>query len=173
MSLWFTKQEWTQHAQSFYIPSLKRFSGLCWRVWRVPASTRHLLEWWLAGAEKGDIPDPTSRQRGRSNQVTKQSPEDLRKMTIFLPLATSYLGVLVLPRESIELLSRETFWGVTFEEIHWSFTLLHSKCLWVKCTPTVVIFLAKSTYDSLAPVRWWLKFHPLQSEASCLRMISS
>lgn len=109
MSLWFTKQEWTQHAQSFYIPSLKRFSGLCWRVWRVPISTRHLLEWWLAGAEKGDIPDPTSRQRGCSNQVTKQSPEDLRKMTIFLPLATCYLGVLVLPRESIELPAERPF----------------------------------------------------------------
>ena len=63
-----------------------------------------VIDW----GRKDDIPDPTSRQRGCSNQVTRQSPEGLREMTLFLPLATSYLGVLVLPRESRELLSRET-----------------------------------------------------------------
>ena len=138
-----------------------------------PRLNKTPVEMVIGWGIKGDIPDPTSRQRGCSNQVTKQSPEDLRKMILFLPLATCYLGVLVLPRESRELLSRETFWGVTFEEMRWSFTLLHSMCLWVKCTPTVVIVSAKSTYDSLAPAWWWLKFHPLQSDSSCLRMISS
>ena len=152
---------------------LKRFSGLCWRVRRVPVSTRHPLEWSLTGAGK-----MISQIQPLDKEAAQTKWQDRAQRAwgrwLFSCLLPPVAWVSWFSRGNPESCSVERpRLGVTVEGVHWSLTLFLSVCLWVKYTPTVVTFLAKSTHGSLAPVRWWLKFHPLQSDSSCLRMISS